>query len=90
MLGVTGIFLTLMPAFSKVCDAVTNIVMGRIIDRTRTRQGKARPWILISGVLMTVSGILLYAVPRAGMQVQLVWIVISCNLFFAFTFCRRQ
>ena len=84
VLGVTGIFLTMMPVFSKIFDAVTNVIMGRIIDKTRTRQGKARPWILISGVLMALSGILLYAVPRASMQVQLVWIVVSYNLFFAF------
>lgn len=86
VLGVTGVFLTMMPVFSKIFDAVTNIVMGRIIDKTHTRQGKARPWILISGVLMAICGILLYAVPRASMQVQLVWIVISYNLFFAFAF----
>ena len=86
VLGVTGVFLTMMPVFSKIFDAVTNVVMGRIIDKTRTKQGKARPWILISGILMAVSGILLYTVPRASMQVQLVWIVVSYNLFFAFAF----
>jgi len=86
VLGVTGVFLTMMPVFSKIFDAITNIIMGRIIDKTHTRQGKARPWILISGILMAVTGILLYAVPRASMQVQLVWIVVSYNLFFAFAF----
>lgn len=86
VLGVTGIFLTLMPVFSKLFDAFTNVVMGRIIDKTRTRQGKARPWILISGVLMAITGILLYTVPKAGTKVQLVWIVVSYNLFFAFAF----
>lgn len=86
VLGVTGIFLTMMPVFSKIFDAVTNVIMGRIIDKTHTRQGKARPWILISGVLMAICGILLYAVPKASMQVQLVWIVVSYNLFFAFAF----
>lgn len=86
VLGITGVFLTFMPLFSKIFDAVTNIIMGRIIDKTRTRQGKARPWILISGILMAVCGILLYTVPRAGIQVQLVWVVVSYNLFFAFAF----
>ncbi|MCM1412046.1 MAG: MFS transporter [Lachnospiraceae bacterium] len=86
VLGVTGIFLTMMPLFSKIIDAITNVIMGRIIDKTHTRQGKARPWILISGVLMAVCGILLYTVPRAGLQIQLVWIVVSYNLFFAFAF----
>lgn len=86
VLGITGIFLTLMPVFSKIFDAVTNIVMGRIIDKTRTRQGKARPWVLIAGVLIAITGILLYTVPRGSYQLQIVWIVVSYNLFFAFAF----
>lgn len=86
VLGLAGIFLTLMPLFSKIFDAITNIIMGRIIDRTRTRQGKARPWIAISGVLMAVTGILLYTIPTANYTVQIVWIVVSYNLFFALAF----
>lgn len=86
VLGLAGIFLTLMPLFSKVFDAVTNIIMGRIIDRTRTRQGKARPWVAISGVLMAITGILLYTIPTANYTVQIVWIVVSYNLFFALAF----
>lgn len=86
VLGISGIFLTMMPVFSKIFDAITNIVMGRVIDKTHTRQGKARPWILISGFAMAICGILLYAVPNAGRTVQLVWIVVSYNLFFAFAF----
>ena len=86
VLGLSGLFLTLMPLFSKIFDAFTNIVMGRIIDRTRTRQGKARPWVAISGVLMAVTGILLYTIPQASYAVQIVWIVVSYNLFFALAF----
>ncbi len=86
VLGLAGIFLTLMPVFSKVFDAITNIIMGRIIDRTRTKQGKARPWVAISGVLMAITGILLYTIPTANYTVQIVWIVVSYNLFFALAF----
>ena len=86
VLGITGIFITLMPVFSKIFDAITNIIMGRIIDKTRTRQGKARPWVAISGVLMAVTGILLYIIPRANATVQIVWIIVSYNLFFALAF----
>ena len=86
VLGLAGGFLTLMPLFSKIFDAITNIVMGRIIDRTRTRQGKARPWVLISGILIAITGGLLYSVPKASYQIQLIWIIVSYNLFFALAF----
>lgn len=86
VLGLSGAVLVLMPFFSKIIDAFTNIMMGRIIDRTRTAQGKARPWILIAGVLIVVTGILLYSVPRASLPVQILWVVISYNLFYAFAY----
>ena len=81
-----GLFLTMFPLVSKVVDAVTNVIMGRVIDKTRTRQGKARPWVLISGLLICITGILLYTVPQAGTAVKIIWVVISYNLFFAFAF----
>lgn len=86
VLGLTGAFITFMPLISKIVDALTNICMGRIIDKTRSRQGKARPWIMISGPILLVSGILLYAVPQASANVQILWVVFSYNLFFAFAF----
>lgn len=86
VLGLTGAFITFMPLICKIVDAITNIIMGRIIDKTRSPQGKARPWILISGPLLLISGILLYAVPQASATVQTIWVVFSYNLFFAFAF----
>ncbi|MBQ1848418.1 MAG: MFS transporter, partial [Clostridia bacterium] len=41
-----GVFITVFPIVSKIIDALTNILMGYIIDRTKTKQGKARPWLL--------------------------------------------
>ncbi len=86
VLGMSGILLTMMPVFSKIVDAVTNVIMGRIIDRTHTKQGKARPWILLSGVMMAVTGVLLYLVPNWNAGVRIAWIIVSYNLFFAFAF----
>lgn len=86
VLGLSGVFLTLMPLISKVVDVVMNLLIGRLIDHTRTRQGKARPWLLLSGGLIAVTGCLLYTVPRASAAVQMVWIVVSYNLFFAFAY----
>ena len=86
VLGMAGIFLTMMPLFSKIVDAITNVIMGRIIDKTRTKQGKARPWIMFSGILIAITGVLLYTVPSANATVQIVWVIVSYNLFFALAF----
>jgi GPH family glycoside/pentoside/hexuronide:cation symporter len=77
-----GLFLTLMPILSKILDAITNVIMGHIVDNTKSRQGKARPWILLSGPLMTISAILLFTVPTSSMTVTAIWVTCSYNLFF--------
>lgn len=81
-----GLFLTIFPIISKIIDAVTNVVMGYIIDRTRTRQGKARPWLLLSAPLLTVTGILLFTVPSGSETVQVIWVMVSYNLFYSFAY----
>ncbi|MCM1060298.1 MAG: MFS transporter [Eubacterium sp.] len=87
VLGLTavagGAFLAIFPLVSKILDAVTNVFMGYLIDHTRTKQGKARPYLLLGVILMPIAGILMYAIPKASMTVQLVWIVISYNLYYA-------
>ncbi len=81
-----GAFLMIFPILSKIVDAVTNVVMGQVIERTRTKEGKARPWLLVSAPLMAVTGILLFCVPQAGETVQAIWVMISYNLFYSFAY----
>lgn len=81
-----GAFLVIFPIISKIIDAITNIIMGYIIDHTRSKQGKARPWILISAPLLTITGLLLYIIPNGSLTVQLIWIMLSYNLFHSFAY----
>lgn len=81
-----GLFLTVFPVMSKIIDAITNIIMGYIIDRTRTRQGKARPWLLISAPMLCVTGILLFTVPSGSEKLQICWVMISYNLFYSIAY----
>ena len=55
-----GSFLVIFPIVSKIIDAITNIVMGQIIERTHTKEGKARPWLLVSAPLITITALLLF------------------------------
>jgi len=86
VLGLAGGFLTMMPLVSKILSGIISIFIGRMIDRTRTCQGKARPWILTSGIVLAVCGILLYIVPNASYEAQIAWVVVSYNLFFSLAF----
>jgi len=81
-----GAFLVIFPIVSKIIDSVTNVVMGYIIDRTHTKEGKARPWLLLSAPLLTVTGILLFTVPSGSETVQVIWVMVSYNLFYSFAY----
>ena len=81
-----GAFLVVFPILSKIVDAFTNVIMGYVIDRTRTAQGKARPWLLLSAPLLAITGILLFTVPQNSQTVQAVWVMVSYNLFYSFAY----
>lgn len=81
-----GAFLTVFPIISKIIDAITNVIMGYIIDHTKTAQGKARPWILLSAPFLLISGILLFVVPQGNETVQVIWVMLSYNLFYSFAY----
>lgn len=81
-----GSFLVIFPIVSKIIDAITNVIMGQIVERTHTKEGKARPWLLLSAPLLAITGVLLFTVPNAGETVQTVWILLSYNLFYSIAF----
>jgi len=81
-----GVFLAVFPIISKIIDAVTNIVMGYIIDRTKSKQGKARPWLLLSAPFVAVTGMLLFLVPSGNRTLQVIWVMLSYNLFYSFAY----
>ena len=81
-----GLFLAIFPIVSKIIDAITNVIMGQIIDKTHTKEGKARPWLLLSAFLVPVTGILLFTVPEANDTVKAIWVMLSYNLFYSFAY----
>ncbi len=81
-----GAFLVVFPLVSKIIDAITNVIMGYIIDHTRSSRGKARPWLLLSAPLLAVTGVLLFIVPQANTTVQAIWVMLSYNLFYSIAF----
>ena len=59
-----GIIATIL-AVSKVFDGISDLVMGRIVDRTDTKMGKARVWLLRICIPFAVSTVLLFFVPQS-------------------------
>lgn len=62
---------TVVLTVARIVDAVADPVVGSLVDMTRTRWGKLRPFILFSAVPVAVFSILLFAVPDLDEPAQL-------------------
>lgn len=86
VLGLTKwapLFAAIMPMLSVILVIAGNLVVGRLIDKTRTSQGKARPYLFLSAFLVVVAIALLFLAPNNNSVGTLVWIAISYNLYYA-------
>ncbi len=58
---------------TRIWDAVSDPMMGILADRTQTRWGKYRPYLLFVAPLFSIAGILLFTTPDWGYTAKLVW-----------------
>jgi GPH family glycoside/pentoside/hexuronide:cation symporter len=73
---------------AKILDAISDPVMGSIIDMTRTRWGKLRPFILFSAAPVAILSALLFSVPDTSESLKLVYFGVCYLLWgFAYTAC---
>lgn len=78
-----GIVGTLI-AVSKLFDGVTDVFFGSMIDKTRSRMGKARPWMLYGYIGCAVTLVAIFAIPtNLGEFAQYAWFFIAYTLLNA-------
>ena len=71
-------------AASKVLDGISDVVFGSMIDRTHTKMGKARPWMLGAYFGCAITLIAAFSVPTTmGKTSQYVWFFITYLLLNA-------
>ncbi len=65
---------------AKIVDAVTDLFMGKIVDKTNTPEGKARPWLRRMIIPGALSIILLFTVPAGAGSFRYVYAFLT-NIF---------
>ena len=65
---------------ARIVDALTDLIMGKIVDNTNTKYGKARPWLLRMVIPVMVALILLFTVPKVNEGIQLGYALLT-NIF---------
>lgn len=61
--GLPAAFIGSMFLVTRILDAISDPCMGLLADRTRTRWGKFRPWLLWASIPFGISCVLTYTVP---------------------------
>jgi sugar (glycoside-pentoside-hexuronide) transporter len=73
VLGLTPVFVLLLMLLARVWDAVNDPIMGIIVDKTETRWGKFKPYILMTPVPVAVLTFLLFFAPDISLTGKMIY-----------------
>ena len=80
-----------MIALSKVFDGVTDFFFGRMIDKTHTKMGKARPWMLWPYIGCAITLVACFSIPTSwGQTAQYIFFFLSYTLLNAVFFTANN
>lgn len=84
VLGLAMMFATTMVTVMRAMDAFTDPVIGTLIDKTQSKFGKFRPYMVLGNSIMAVGSILLYFGTRV-VSADMMWLrYVLYVLFYAF------
>lgn len=69
----------------RVIDAITDVLVGLAIDKTKTRWGKSRPWFLFGAIPFAISAFLAFSVPDITPHGKLVY-AYATYIFLSFMY----
>lgn len=83
--GISAASVGLVMLLSRCFDGVSDAIMGIIVEKTNSRWGKSRPWVLWMSVPYAVSAVLLFTVPHTTEFLQILYMFVTYN--FCTTVC---
>lgn len=82
-LGISGSTYGVIMFIESIYDAVDDSISGLIIDRTRTRWGRLRPWLVIPTPFWAIALIMLFSAPAflVSQTQKIIWAVIAIFVY---------
>jgi GPH family glycoside/pentoside/hexuronide:cation symporter len=80
VMGIPAASVAIIFLIGRIWDAVNDPMMGMIADRTRTRFGKFRPFLLYSALPFGVLGFIMFITPNFSTQGKVIYAFITYNL----------
>lgn len=79
--GISAISVGSLFLVSRLIDAITDPIMGMIADRTRSKFGRYRPWIIFIAPFLGLSVILLFFTPDIGYDQKVIYAYVTYILY---------
>lgn len=80
VVGISAGAVGMIMLISRIFDGFSDVAMGTIIDRTHSKYGKARIWILRLAVPYAVAAVLLFTMPNVGNMGKILYAFVTYNL----------
>ncbi|PTK60238.1 MFS transporter [Staphylococcus nepalensis] len=80
IIGIAGSVLGTIMLFSRFLDGISDVVMGVLVDKTNSKHGKTRPWVLWMAVPFAIIAVALFTVPDIVSTAQIIYIIITYNI----------
>lgn len=74
--GVIGMIMLV----SRFLDGASDLIMGLVVDNTKSRFGKARPWLLRMAIPFAIATTLMFSVPDFENKAKIIYIFVTYNL----------
>ncbi|MBO1255931.1 MFS transporter, partial [Alteromonas sp. 5E99-2] len=85
--GLTASAAAILFLVVRLSDGITDIIMGMVADRTQTKWGKFRPWIVVSTPFLCLFMVLCFTTPDFSPNAKLVYAYVTyIGLTLAYTF----
>lgn len=72
-LGISAAAAATLLLLVRLSDGITDIIMGMIADRTTSRHGRFRPWVIWSAPVLALFMVLAFTAPDISPTMKLVW-----------------
>lgn len=77
ILLVSPLFVFILMLASRVWDAINDPIMGVLIDKTQTKRGKMKPYILLTPIPIAILTVLLFVVPNISVTAKMIYASIT-------------
>lgn len=82
--GIAAATVGTLMLLARLFDGVTDVGMGFVVDRTKSKHGKAKPWLLWMSIPFALTTILLFSVPDLSYTGKVFYVYTTYFLFIIF------